>query len=144
MTCCFFGHKDTPQSIAEKLEKTIEDLIEDGADIFYVGNNGSFDRMVYGILKKLHKKYPHIRYNIVLAYMPREIKDSDINYNDTIYPDGLETVPPKFAIYHRNLWMIEQADTVITYIEHLWGGAARFYKIAAKKGKRTINLGGLR
>ena len=43
-TCCFFGHKDTPETIKGNLFAAIEQLIvEHGVETFYVGNQGSFD-----------------------------------------------------------------------------------------------------
>ena len=58
----------------------------------------------------------------------------------TILPEGIETVPPRFAISYRNKWMIEQSDYVITYVIHSWGGAAQFKELAEKKGKTVIEL----
>ncbi len=63
--CCFFGHRNAPDSIKTLLEKEIENLIISGiADSFYVGNQGNFDLMVYKCLKELSKKYPNIRFKV--------------------------------------------------------------------------------
>ncbi len=138
-TCCFFGHRDTPSEISDKLEQTIIDLIENkSVDTFYVGNQGSFDGMVRNTLKKLKVKYPHINYTVVLAYMPTEKNGKD--YSDTIYPDGLENVPRKFAIDRRNKWLVDNSDYVIAYISRSFGGAAKFYELAIKRKKNVINL----
>ena len=68
MTCCFFGHKDTPSSVYEKLEEAVEKIIvEDRVSSFLVGNQGQFDSMALSVLRKLKLKYPHINYNVVLA-----------------------------------------------------------------------------
>lgn len=71
MTCTFFGHRDVSREIEKPLTAAIIDLIENkGVKKFYVGNQGGFDRMVRARLKELKKKYPHIEYAVVLAYMP--------------------------------------------------------------------------
>ena len=45
-SCTFFGHRDCPSSIKEKLYEEIERLISHhGVDTFYIGTQGSFDRM---------------------------------------------------------------------------------------------------
>ncbi len=138
--CCFFGHRDTPISIESKLEQTIIDLIENkSVDTFYVGNQGGFDFMVRKTLKKLKAKYPHINYSVVLAYMPVK-KNEYEDYSDTIYPDGLENVPRKFAIDRRNKWLVDNSDYVIAYISRSFGGAAKFYDLAMKHKKEVINL----
>ena len=48
MVCTFFGHRDDYGLDIKLLYKTIERLIEDGVDTFYVGNQGHFDRTVLG------------------------------------------------------------------------------------------------
>lgn len=137
MTCSFFGHRDTPLGIREKLKETIIDLIvHRGADLFYVGNHGNFDRLAAAILEELAARYPHIRYYVVLAYLPNCGNDS----TPTIFPEGIENVPKRFAINFRNKFMVAQSNTVITYITHSFGGAAKFADIAYKKGKTVINL----
>lgn len=139
-TCCFFGHRDTPSEISDKLEQTIIDLIENkSVDTFYVGNQGSFDFMVRETLKRLKVKYPHINYSVVLAYMPGKREEYE-DYSDTIYPDGLENVPRKFAIDRRNKWLVDNSDYVIAYISRSFGGAAKFYELAVKRKKNVINL----
>ena len=57
-----------------------------------------------------------------------------------MYPEGIETVPRRFAMDWRNRWMLKQADYVVTYITHSWGGAAKVAEKAVKSGKRVINL----
>ena len=116
MTCTFFGHRDAPNRIEGTIRATIERLISEGVTCFYVGNNGNFDSMVYRQLKQLSGEYPHIRYYVVLAYMPTEKYEFDTtDYGETIYPEGLESVPPRFAISKRNKWMSEKSDIGFTY-----------------------------
>lgn len=64
-------------------------------------------------------------------------RDKAIN---SMLPEGIETVPKRFAISWRNKWMLNQSDYVITYVTHSWGGAAQFAEMAEKQHKRVINL----
>lgn len=138
MTCTFFGHRDTPTKIEPLLKATLQDLIENkGVDLFYVGNQGNFDAMARKVLSELSQTYP-ITYRVVFAYFPKE----EMEYSDyTILPDGIEAVPPRFAISYRNKWMLEKADYVITYVTHHTGGAAQFKTMAKKQGKIVIECG---
>ena len=139
-TCTFFGHRDCPETIKPKLRSTIIDLIENhDVDMFYVGNQGQFDAMVRSALKKLKQEYPHIDYAVVLAYMPEKPSEYE-EYSDTIFPEGLETVHPRYAISHRNTWMLTHSDYVITYITHPCGGASKFSQKASWLSKGVINL----
>lgn len=142
-TCTFFGHKDTPNEVEPLLKSTLIDLIDNkNVSVFYVGNQGNFDFLVEKNLKILSIERPHIKFLSVLAYMPskKSTKNRQETYDNTIYPDGLETVPPKYAISKRNLWMIERSKYVVTYVSHRTGGAAKFKELAEKKGKIVINL----
>lgn len=139
MTVTFFGHKDTPTTIENDLNKTLIDLIENhNATIFFVGNNGTFDSMVRRQLELLSQTY-NITYNIVLAYLPT-VKSKYDDFSNTILPEGIETTPKRFAISYRNKWMVKQSDIVVTYVTHNWGGAAQFKALAKKQGKTVIEL----
>ena len=142
MTCCFFGHKDTPLNICEKLEAAIEELItEDGANRFLLGNQGNFDMITFNILRKMKLKHPDISYCVVLAYMPTgKAAGCLYDYSETLLPEGIESVHPRFALSWRNKWMINESDTVVAYVTRAWGGAAKYVEIAAKKRKNIINL----
>lgn len=139
MVCCFFGHKDTPQAVEASLLDVLTDLIENHqVHLFYVGNHGAFDAIVRRVLKKLKEHYPFMDYAVVLAYLPVERKMED--YSDTVFPEGLEKTPPRFAISKRNRWMIEHSDYVVTYVRRSFGGAAQSKALAEKKGKKVIEL----
>ena len=139
-TCCFFGHREVKHNIRDKLTVVIEKLItEENVTEFYVGNQGQFDSMVYSVLKELKANYPHIRYTVVLAYMPDEhIKE--VYGENTLFPDGMESVPKKFAISKRNDWMIQQSRFAVCYVHKITGGAAKFREKAEKKELRIIEV----
>lgn len=138
--CTFFGHRDCPEMIKPRIRETVTRLIVDyGVTEFYVGNNGNFDSMVYSALKELKQKYLQISYAVVLAYLPAD-NSIDLYDGNTIYPEGLETVPKRFAISKRNDWMIAHSDYCVCYITHNFGGAFQFVKKSKKKGRNIINL----
>lgn len=139
MVCTFFGHKDTPKEIEPTLRSTLINLIENkNVTMFYVGNNGNFDTMVRRQLEDLSHTYP-ITYSVVLAYLPAK-KNEYEDHSNTILPEGIETVPKRFAISYRNKWMINQADVVVTYVTHTFGGAWQFKAMAQRQGKMVIEL----
>ena len=134
MIWTFFGHSDTPETVKPTLKTAIIELIEkEHVTGFYVGNHGNFDRMAISILSEL-AKIRCIRFYVVLAYQPTEKETAYLAH--TVLPDGIETVPPRFAVNYRNKFMLENADFVITYVTHSWGGAAKFKQLAEKKQKR--------
>ena len=138
--CTFFGHRDCPDTIKLRLREILIDLIENhNVDMFYVGNQGRFDVIVQGVLRDLQHEYPQINYAVVLAYMPGKQTEYD-DYTDTMLPEGIESVHPRYAISWRNNWMLKQSDYVVTYITHSWGGAAQYAGKAKRQRKYVINL----
>ena len=124
LTCTFFGHHNCPATVKPKLRAVLVELIErQGVDTFYVGRQGTFDILVH---------------SLVLERLP-EWRPGD-DYSDTIFPEGMEHAIPRFAISKRNEWMLKQADVVVTYITHDWGGATRYAEKAERQGKAVINL----
>ncbi len=85
-------------------------------------------------LKEIREVFPDVSFSVVLAYFPAEY------IPDSIYPEGLETVPKRFCIDKRNRWMIKQADYVITYIRRNIGGATKYAELAEKSNKTVIRL----
>ena len=142
MVCSFFGHKDAPQSICTQIKANIELLItQKKTDRFIVGNQGNFDYMVLKSLRELKQSYPHISYSIALAYMPSHKQEYELyEPEETFLPEGIETVPKRFAISWRNKWMVRESNLIFCYITHSWGGAAQFIEYAKRQGKEVINL----
>lgn len=139
--CTFFGHRDCPSEIKVKLHEVLIDLIENQAvDMFYVGNNGAFDRLVRAVLRELVQEYPQIQYAVVLERMPTEQVGTA---QDTILPEGIEEVPPRFEISWRNNWMLQKSDFVVCYVTRSWGGAAKFVETAKRRKKTVINIASL-
>ena len=138
MIVTFCGHAQISQS--EKIEKWLyavtQKLIEQGATTFYLGGYGAFDSLAASVLREQKKRYPQVELVLVLAYLNTRRDTS--GYDRTVYPP-LETVPRRFAISHRNRWMVESVDVVVSYVLHDWGGAATTLQYAKRKKKRIIS-----
>lgn len=111
-------------------------IIKQGVNIFYLGGYGAFDSLAAAVLRKQKTQYPEIELILVLAYF--DTKRDTSGYDSTVYPP-LETVPRRFAISHRNRWMVENSDVVVAYVLHDWGGAATTLRCARKKKKQIIS-----
>jgi len=140
--CSFFGHRNVSESIRAGLYAEIErHITEEKADTFYVGGYGRFDGMAAVILHEIKEKYPHISVYRILAYMPTNAdRETYGKQHPTLYPEGLELVPRKFAIAHRNRWIVQQSDHVIGYVKSSYGGAYEALKYARQQHKNITNL----
>ena len=144
--CSFFGHRDVFVDLSDELKSAVEKAItEFGITIFYVGENGDFDRMAAGAVRSSKRRYPNIKLILVLPYFTNRLNEYKKIYEsdfDSIYiPSELADVHPKGAITKRNKIMVDESDLVICYITREHGGAYTSVKYAKKKKIPTINLG---
>ena len=137
MTVTICGHGDYygDENVKRWLIETVEHLIRRGANEFLLGGCGSFDACAATVVRELQKKYPTIRSVLVLPYLDRKVDSR--RYDTTLYPP-LENVPRRFAISRRNEYMVNEADVVVAYVTHDWGGAATMLAYARRKKKEII------
>ena len=137
----FCGHGDFygDEDVKRWLRDTVEALILRGADDFLLGGYGGFDACAASVVWAFKKKYPAIRSTLVLPYLDRTVDAS--KYDGTLYP-SLENVPRRYAISRRNEYMVNEADIVVAYVTHDWGGAATTLAYAKRKKKEIINYAG--
>ena len=138
----FCGHADFygAEDVKAWLKETVEGLIRRGADDFLLGGYGGFDQCAASVVWELKKRYPAIRSTLVLPYLDRKVDAT--KYDATLYP-SLEKVPRRFAISKRNEYMVHEADVVVAYVTHDWGGAATTLAYAKRKKKEIINYGNI-
>ena len=141
LTCTFFGHRDCPEIVFERLTDTLRELILiHNVTRFLLGCNGNFDAMVYRALKNLYTRYPIFSYSVVLPSLPKENTVLPFSPDELLLPDNFESFPPQFAVDRRNEYMLKNADFVVTYVTRPFGGAAKFAKKAMRQGKTVIQL----
>lgn len=139
--CTFFGHRDVDAKIYDEIKEKIETLIiNNQVNEFLIGSNGGFDSICKRAVLELKDKYNDIKLILVLAYMPNEKTVIDNDFDSSIYPEGLELVPQRFAIVHRNRWMVNQSDYVICSVNRSYGGAYTALNYAKTKDKKIINI----
>ena len=137
--CTFIGHRDCSQEVEKLLCVVIENLItKEDVNEFYVGTNGNFDYYVYRVLLQLKKQYD-IKINVVISYLNNK-KNSCYDYNETIYPVGLERIPKRFAIKKSNEFMIKNSEYLVCYVNNTYSNAYKFLIYAKNKKLNIINL----
>lgn len=141
-SCTFFGHRDTPEDVRGKLYTVLDELItKENVNIFYVGYQGAFDKMVWQTLRLLKIDHPHINYYLVLTY-PSYAADEFPEEECTVFPGILENVPKKFTIDRRNRWMVNNSDYAVCYVKYDFSCSYKYMSLAEKKKKVVINLAG--
>lgn len=148
-TCCFIGHSEIRVNLSEALTAEVErHIVGYGVTDFLVGHYGTFDYLAAQTVKEAKTHHPGIRLYLMLPYHPEEgrpLPDRE-EYDNFIYPEGLEGVPRRLAIPRLNRIMVEDSDYAITYVRHSWGGAAKTLEYARMRQRRgelvVTNLGG--
>ena len=141
MTVTFCGHRevsDCDGKLRVWLTETLEHLIQRGANLFYLGGYGAFDRMAASVVREKKQGYPAIQAVPVLPYLDSTMDTS--GYDGTTYPP-LENVPRRFAIIRRNEWMVQVSDVLVAYVLYTWGGAVKTLEYARRKKKEIICYG---
>lgn len=141
MSSCFFiGHRDAPESLRPAVRAAAEGLILcEGVGDFYVGSRGNFDRMAAGAVLELMAEYPQVCLYRVLAYLPAKgAEEVPPGFTGTVFPQGLESVPRRFAISRTNRTMVDGCDYLIAYAPFDTGNARRVLDYARRRQGRGL------
>jgi len=142
--CAFFGHRECYENLSAELDDAIRRaVIQQGVTTFWCGRQGAFDRQASEAVRRMKAEFPQIKLELILPYLPVGVDERNQRYDATVYPDGLETVPYRFAISRRNSWMAKNCDMVICCIRFTFGGAYQAYRQARSRGKLIWNLSAL-
>lgn len=139
-TCCFIGHRECVALSPEKVKEAMEALIRRGAREFLCGGMGQFDWMCARLAWQKKQVYSDIHCDLILPYLSFRVREPGY-FDNLVYPEELEGCHFKGAIVARNRWLVEQAAYALCYVTHDWGGAAKTYRYAKKKGLFLMNLG---
>ena len=114
----------------------ISHIVEDHVEEFVIGNYGGFDRLAARAAAEVKKQYPQIRLVQLQPYLPSEKKEPlPQGFDGGWYPDGMETVPPRYAIVRANRAAIDQADCLIAYVWHTASNAQSMLEYAQKRAQ---------
>lgn len=147
--CCFAGHSKLygSEDIYAKLLSVIEKLIsEENINEFRVGNYGDFDKLAAKAVRALKERYSDLQLNLVIPYLTSEINEYREqyyrSYDNILLADIPEKTPEKLRIIKTNQYMIQNADILVCYVRHSFGGAAKTLEYAEKTAHiKVINLG---
>ena len=149
---CFTGHRNVKVTgeLVSLLNKTLTDLIENGAVDFYAGGALGFDMLCEQAVLDLREKFPQIRLHLVLPCSPEEqtarwndtqkieyykiLKTADmVEYTSKHYCDGCMKI--------RNARLVELADCCVCFYDNRsMSGTGQTVRMAMNKGIKIINL----
>lgn len=131
------GGRFTSEKIRPLLYKAIEKHItEYGANTYYVGHRGNFDRMCMGVLKELKEKYPSIMLYLVEPYALSQPKIEAPQGFELYYPE-IEKVPLRLAIVQANKYMVQHSDYLVICPSAV-GNSRRLLEFAQRREKKGL------
>ena len=135
ITCFMTGNHDAPQEIYPRILAEVKrHITEFGVAEFFVGAYGSFDSMAKRAVIEAKRTYPDVRLTLVMHYLNcRKYEMIQKEFDGSIYPDGLERSPMRFAIVRGNRIMAENTDFLIIYSANMAGNTRRLMDYAAEK-----------
>lgn len=144
-SCFFIGHREADERLLSILVNTIERLVaSEDVTCFYVGGYGGFDRIATTAVKQVKQRHPGIILMLVLSYHPAERPVATPHgFDGTYYPEGMETVPRRFAIVRANKCMVDNVDWLIAYVRHGASNSRKILEYAQRQGLHCININNL-
>ena len=139
-SCFFIGHRDAPDSLADKLDAAIEEHIFNfGVGAFVVGNYGNFDRMSQRALMRAKKRRPDIVIRMAVPYHPALVRvELPEGFDGIYFPEGQENVPRRVAIPRLNRTLTDESDFLIAYAPFISGGSYNALQYAERREKRGL------
>ncbi len=140
-----------PRKVQNKLVKTLELLIKEGAENFYAGGAIGFDTIAADAVIRLRQIYPQIKLHLVLPCCEAE---QTARWNDSqkskyreifIAADSIEYISKHYyngCMKKRNARLIELSDCCVCYYndKNSTSGTGQTVRMALNKKIRVINI----
>lgn len=141
-TCFLIGHHDAPESVCPQLDAAIDThIVEYGVAEFIVGHYGAFDRFATHVLAEAKRRHPMVTLRLLIPYHPSErFAELPDGFDGTLYPDGMESVPRRYAIARANAYIVQRCDYLICYDKYMVGNTHKYANIARRRGVLVTNL----
>lgn len=146
MIITFFGHSNfiANEFYKKRVFSIFNEIVNNNHVEFYLGGYGAFDSFAFTCAKEYKNINGKSTLSFISPYLTISYQKNHLNYqkekyDNIIYPN-IEDKPPKFAIHYRNRYMVKNADVIIVYITHQWGGAYQAYKYAKSLNKTIFNI----
>lgn len=137
-SCFLIGSHLSPDTLSPLLDEAIErHIAEYGVTEFVVGRYGRFDQLAAEALRRAKERHPGIRLRLLIPYHPAQ-RPVDIppGFDDTCYPEGMETVPKRLAILRAG--QIAAGESGYLIASPGFGGSRTITDYALRQEKRGL------
>ena len=139
-TCFMTGNRSAQADIYPELCRQVKrHIVEFGVGEFFIGANGNFDALARKSVNEVRREYPEVRLTLVMHYLNTDRYDYVIReFDGSIYPDGLEVTPLRFAISRANRIMVHYADYLIIHARDTSRSSGKLLRHALGREKRGL------
>ena len=138
-TCVFIGHRQCHDFDTGLLKFEMDRIMFLGVSEFLCGGMGEFDRICAGTVRRLKRDYPHVKCTWVIPYYTAKLEWEREDYDEIIFPE-YKHKSCKARIVERNRYMADASSAAICHVRYAWGGAAKTFEYARKRGLIMINI----
>ena len=153
ITACFTGHRqlrEPADSIADRLSRTLENLIQSGYMTFCAGGARGFDALAAETVLALKPRFPQIQLILMLPFAEQYRQEQDwtqaeIDQYHRIQTQASQviTIAPGYrsgVYYQRNRRLVDASSVCIAYMTRTKSGTGYTVRYAQKHGLRVMNL----
>lgn len=131
-TICGQPEMEPEHNVRPWLVETLETMVRQGVNVFYLGGTGAFEGLAIMLLMELRARHKALQLLRVAAYPDQGVDEAV--YDGILYP-SIGNPPPQTAAVRRDHWMVDKSVIVVAYVNHTRGGAAKTLAYAEEKGK---------
>jgi len=150
-TCFFTGHRKIAHNelpiLKQRLENTIENLINQGVVFYGCGGAIGFDMLSGFTVLYLKKKYINIKLIMVLPCHNQDVKWSEADKNAyrklLAAADKIVFVSENYydgCMKKRNIHLVENSGFCIAYLKYMNSGTSQTVRLAKERGLTVFNL----
>ena len=150
-TCCFTGHREIPPEeraeIANRLERIIISLYQQGIRVYEAGGALGFDTLAARTVLRLRENCPGMKLVLVLPCLTqtRGWKPEDAAEYESIKAQADHVVYTaqrymRGCMHKRNRYLVDHSGVCVCYLTRDSGGTAYTVQYAEKQGLEIINI----
>lgn len=150
-TCCFTGHREIPPEkraeIADRLERIIISLYQQGIRVYKAGGALGFDTLAARTVLRLRENCPGMKLILVLpcltqtkGWKPENIAEYErikAQADKVVYISKEYT---RGCMHKRNRYLVDNSGVCICYLTRERGGTAYTVNYAEKRKLEIINI----
>lgn len=150
-TCCFTGHREIPpeerMGIADRLERIIISLYQQGIRVYEAGGALGFDTLAARTVLRLRENCPGMKLILVLpcltqtrGWTPEDVAEYESIKAQADHVVYMTQQYTRGCMHKRNRYLVDNSGVCVCYLTKERGGTAYTVNYAEKHKLKIINI----